>query len=361
MFTTLLLTLLSVSAVSGCLPSPGGPNCTSPSGNFNVSAFQLYPENADFDPNRCVTYFSVLYNATVAVYDVAKNKVVDTISIPELTGNQALHASGVQMDGRDQLSIVINAGAAFNTEGKDISGDNFLIKYDLAKKTVAFKFNLTAVTNGAYGGYQDVEHDKDGNSFVLGTYPSSIIRVSAEGENAVAWYKAPSPNQTAHGYTGLVMHGNKLIVSDGQDGQLYSFDSQARTGEPVRIPLEAAAGNETVGQNLDGLYMPSLHKGNVILASDNIAGTVVLRSKNWTSVEKLGTIPNPLVDQNGSTVASVQIAQRIYSVTQYFQDAANPVPGTFAGNRTDFPLYDITEQVQKLLDRTAGRGTRREL
>ena len=292
---------------------------------------------------------SVLYNATVAVYDATTNKVVDTISIPELSGKPALHASGVQMDGLDKLSIMINAGAAFDTEGKDISGDNFLVKYDLEKKQTVFKSNLTAVTNGVYGGYQDIEHDKVGNSFVLGTFPSSIIRVSADGKEAVPWYLSPSPNNTVHGYTGLVMRENKLIVADGQDGQLYSFDSQAEKGVPVRIPL--AARNETIGQNLDGVYMPTLHKGTIILVSDNSAGTVVLRSKDgkWESAEKVGTVANPLVAQGGFTVASVQIAERIYSVTEFFLDAANKVPGTNAGNRTDFPLYDITDEVQKLL------------
>lgn len=294
-------------------------------------------------------YCSVVYNATVAVYDAAKNEVVDTISIPELSGNPVLHASGVQMDGPDRLSIMINAGAAFDTEGQDISGDNFLVKYDLEKKETIFKSNLTAVSKGIYGGYQDIEHDKAGNSFVVGTFPSSIIRVNADGTETVPWYLSPSPNKTTHGYTGLVMSENKLIVADNLDGQLYSFDSQAEKGVPVRIPLSPR--NETLGQNIDGVYMPSLHNGNVILVSDNSAGTIVLRSKDakWESAEKIGTVPNALVAQGGFTVASVQIAERIYSVTEFFLDAANKVPGTSAGNRTEFPLFDITDQIQKLL------------
>lgn len=40
-------------ALASCVPH----RCPSPAGDLTVSAFQLYPENADFDTKRCVAYF----------------------------------------------------------------------------------------------------------------------------------------------------------------------------------------------------------------------------------------------------------------------------------------------------------------
>jgi hypothetical protein len=96
------------------------------------------------------------------------------------------------------------------------------------------------------------------------------------------------------------------------------------------------------------LHLPSLYAGTVLLVSDNTNGTVVLRSSNgkWKSAENLGTIPNPYLNQGGFTVASVQISDSFNAVNEFFGDAIN---GTLPGNRTSFPLRDITEEVETLL------------
>ena len=59
-FSTPLFCLVS------CIPNYKGththhPKCPPFSGNFSISAYQLYPENGDFDFNACVLYTGYAY------------------------------------------------------------------------------------------------------------------------------------------------------------------------------------------------------------------------------------------------------------------------------------------------------------
>ncbi|KAF4996348.1 hypothetical protein FDECE_12492 [Fusarium decemcellulare] len=340
------IALLSASATV-VLGRSSGSHCASISGDVTINSFQLYPENVGFDESRCSVYFSSVYNATIAVWDPYVNAVIDSIKFKGLSGNPLLHASGVKVDPLGRLSVVIDAGAAFDTEGKDISGDNFLVKYDLKSRRELWRRNLTAVTNGVYSGFQDIEHDSHGNTFVIGTFPSSIIRVSANNEKATPWYLAKPPDHTKHGYTGAVSIGDYIIVPDNTDGQLYRFNKNDKSGKRFKVSL--SSGNKPIGTGLDGAFLPPSYHGTVLLVSDNSNGTIVLRSadRKWSRAQKLGVIPNRFLTAGGSTVASFQVGSSIYSVTEYFGDSK--VPGTLAGNRTKFPLVDITKQVEALL------------
>ncbi|KAM0740754.1 hypothetical protein ACQRIT_005938 [Beauveria bassiana] len=345
MYFFVLAALFGLSASRAC---PAWNGCASPRpGDLDISSYQLYPENACFDTTRCVAYLSVCFNASVAVYDPVKNEVTNTISFPGLSGDATLHSTGVRVDPLGHLSVVINAGAAFDTFGKDLSGNNFLVKYDLKTNQTILTANLTAVSNGAYGGFQDVQHTKNGDSFVLGTYGrSSILRVSADGSEIIPWFVGP-PLGASDGFSGLALQGHNLIVANQADGQLYRFDTRRRqAGIPVRIPL--GAGNETIGQDLDAVYMPPRYNGRILLVSRYNLGTVVLcsRDASWTFAEKLGTIPNPYREQGALSVATVQMGARLYSVNLFSNDAK--VQGSNAGNRTDHPLQDISDEVDKL-------------
>ncbi|EFQ27717.1 hypothetical protein CGRA01v4_02877 [Colletotrichum graminicola] len=352
MINTLAVFLPALLALPASLASPisssASKDCAPVSGDKTISAFQLYPENADYDTKRCVAYLSVLYNATVAVWDPSANSIVDTISLSGLSFNPLLHASGVRRDPLDRLSIIVDAGSAFDTSGQNIAGDNFLVKYDLSSRQELWRRNLTAVTGGVYGGFQDTAHAADGTTFALGTYPSSIIRVSADGGDAAAWYLRTPPDHTVHGFSGLVTSpdGRSLLVVDSSDGQMYRFNLSAAEGTPVRVPLSGAA---LIGTALDGVSIPSRYNGTVILVSDDAAGTVVLRSRDasWDEAEVLGTVPGPLTAEGAASVTTVQIGGSVYAVSEWFTDAI--VPGTLAGNRTEWPLVDITAKVDALL------------
>ncbi|KAM3458662.1 hypothetical protein MY3296_000420 [Beauveria thailandica] len=288
---------------------------------------------------------SVCFNASVAVYDAVKNEVTNIISFPGLSGDATLHSTGVRVDPLGHLSVVVNAGAAFDTFGKDLSGNNFLVKYDLERNQTIFTANLTAVSNGAYGGFQDVQHTENGESFVLGTYGrSSILRVSADGSQVMPWFVGP-PLGSSDGFSGLALRGHDLIVANQADGQLYRFDTRREEGVPVRIPL--GSGNETIGQDLDAVYMPPRYGGRILLVSRYNLGTVVVRSRDasWRFAEKLGTIPNPYREQGALSVATVEMGARLYSVNLFSNDVK--VQGSNAGNRTVHPLQDISDEVEK--------------
>ncbi|KAF9874899.1 hypothetical protein CkaCkLH20_07593 [Colletotrichum karsti] len=344
-----VLPLLALPAAQACpTKQQSNTTCGQVSGNKTVNSFQLYPENADFDTKRCVAYFSVLYNTTVASWNPVTSEI-QTIEIPGLSFDSELHTSGVRVDPLDRLSIIVDAGSAFDTEGKNITGDNILVKYDLTEKKVLWQRNLTEVTGGVYGGFQDTAHGADGTTFALGTFPSSIIRVSPDGSEATAWYLKTPADHTIHGLSGLVSapDGKSILVADSSDGQLYRFDITAATAPtPVRVPLTSAS---IIGSALDGVSIPSRYNGTVILVSDNVNGTVVLHSADakWESAAVVGTVPNGYLADGGSTVATVQIGGSVYAVTEWFGDAK--VVGTLAGNRTEWPLVDITANIDGFL------------
>ncbi|KAF4912059.1 Core trichothecene cluster (CTC) protein 14 [Colletotrichum fructicola] len=350
-FLTYLLPLLALPAVQPCPTKHQNTTCGSVSGNQTVNAFQLYPENADFDEKRCLAYFSVLYNASVATWNPYTSEI-KTIELPGFSFDSELHSSGVRVDPLDRLSIIIDAGSAFDTAGQNITGDNILVKYDLTEEKVLWQRNLTEVTGGVYGGFQDTAHGPDGTTYALGTFPSSIIRVSPDGSEATAWYLKTPADHTIHGFSGLVAapDGKSILIADSSDGQLYRFNldtaSNATAPAPARVPLTLAS---TIGSALDGASIPSRYKGTVILVSDNVDGTVVLHSADakWDSAAVIGTVPNAYLAEDGSTTATVQIGGSVYSVTEWFGD--DKVAGTLAGNRTEWPLVDITADIDAFL------------
>lgn len=292
----------------------------------------------------------MLYNATAIAWDPYKNEVIHTFQAPGLSGDPLLHASGVRVDALDRLSLIIDAGASFDSNGENIQGDNLLVKYDLRDNSLLWQANLTNVTGGVYSGYQDSESDEAGNTFALGTFPSSLIKVSADGKSATPWYLLEPANHTVRGFTAIVRKGSFFVVSDSSDGQLYRFDARASKGTPIHIPISNTDGSEakSLGSLLDGMNMPSLYAGTVILLSENKNGTIVLRSSDgsWESAKNLGVIPNPFFSDGGYSVASVQIADSIYAVPEFFGDAI----GGKSGNRTKFPLWDITREINRLLE-----------
>lgn len=246
--------------------------------------------------------------------------------------------------------MIVDAGTAFNTAGKNITGANYLVKYDLAAGKILWTADLDAPTQGAYGGFQDVAHAADGTSFALGTFPSSLVRVTADGA-AAAWYLEEPANHTVRGFSGLVPSpdGQALLVSDCSDGQLYRFAMAAAQGVPEVVPLTGAATRLTA--KLDGVSIPARWGGKVLLVTDNAAGTHVLYSRDasWTAAEFRGTVPIPdgLLGTGASATATVQIGGSVYHLFEYFAD--EKVPGTLAGDRSQWPLVDITANVENLL------------
>lgn len=298
---------------------------------------------------------SALYNSSVLVWDPATQKVVKSITFQGLTDKPELHASGIQFDNKKNLlSVMIDAGAAFAPvpEGgsRDISGANVLVKYDLKNNKEVFRTNLSESLQGAFGGFQDIEHDSAGNSFVVGTYPGSIMKVDPQGKvvGKGPWFSAKEFNdKNVPGLTGLAATGDTLLVSDEAGKRLLRFDMKQAQGTPT--PVKIGKDTKLNITDMDGVYMPAMFKRRgeeVLLVSSASAGTTVLRSTDgWKSAENLGLIPNAnMAKDQGFTTATVQMGQRVYHLIEYFLDK---VPEGLT--RSKFPLVDITDKIEQLV------------
>jgi len=294
---------------------------------------------------------SALFNASVVTYDPYKQKVVDTITFEGITHNEKLHIGGVAADPYTNLvTIVVDDAAPFATRGKDVSGDNWIIKYDPDKKSVVWRLNITTYTGGKYGGFQDIETDSRGNTYIVGTFPGTILKVDKAGTAVTPWFVPAEINSTRTGYSGLAAVGDVLLANDGNARELHRFDLTADKGTPTKVNLSPATAPFTAG---DAIYFPPKWGSKVLLAADPSKGVTVLRSKDglWKEAENLGVIPlNVTVAGQGSAVpAAVQVGpDNVFMVIEYFGDAR--VAGTTAGNRTSFPLVDITKEVNALLE-----------
>ncbi|RDA95553.1 hypothetical protein CP533_1227 [Ophiocordyceps camponoti-saundersi (nom. inval.)] len=357
MLTLFLLLPLLASAASVINSTEGLPPCNVSPGNKTITAFRLYPENASFDPATCRVYFSDLWNASIAIWDPVKNKIVGRLTDNRFTGRPDLHASGVKaFVPFDQLSVLYNSGNAFDTRGKNITGQNNLLRYNLQTGEVLWAIDLSLATNNRYGGYQDIAHDSDGNTFVGGTFPPSLLRVDYETQQVTPWYLGP-PNSTLVGINGLAMwEWTKLLAtyaSAYEGSQLVSFGLD-QPGKPTPIPVFRNGTRTRVGKDLDGVTLPPRYGEKVALAADAYAGVVVLYSDDeWKTARKLGVVPTQFRDNATRVVTALQIGEPIFTVYEFFQDATVRAPGqpAGAGNRTMFPLTDITAAVDRLVPR----------
>ncbi|KAB5517539.1 hypothetical protein GE09DRAFT_978903 [Coniochaeta sp. 2T2.1] len=317
-------------------------------GAFNITQYQLYPENADWDEDRCLVWFGALWNASVAVYDPYKDKMVDILEFPGITNSIPEHIGGVSWDKHTGLvSILVDAATPWATNGQDISGDNLLIKYDPSKRQILWNVNLTATSQGRYGAFQDVEHDYHGNTYVVGTYPGTIMKVNPSGKKVTPWYLPPRINYTQKGFSGLAVVENILLSNDA-DGQIYRFDMRKAHGVPVLVRMSPLV----TYQGTDAIYLPPKYGGTVLLVAINRSGVQVVRSKDrkWAACEYLGTIPNPDTPATSGSVTTgvVQMgSDSIYMIDDWTDLPF--VPGQAAGNRTVFPMVDITENIERLL------------
>jgi hypothetical protein len=217
--------------------------------------------------------------------------------------------------------------------------------------SVIYNLNLTSVSQGLYGGFQDVEQDPDSNVYIVGTFPSSILKVNTLGTRVEPWYLPSGPlNHTLAGLSGLAAKGWTLLANDDLSGQLWRFDMRAPKGTPTVVPLSP---NLSLGVS-DAIYLPPLYSGTVLLVAQDEAGVAVLRSKDGTwgasgqVVEHRGVIPwnQTLLAEGFFLTATVQVGNSLYIVPEPFDPAVSPWG---AGNRTDFPFLDITHAVAGLL------------
>ena len=245
---------------------------------------------------------------------------------------------------------MVTAGAPFMTRGQDISGPNFAFLYDPIRDTILWTIDLNSITGGKYSGFQDVDSDPRGNVYVVGTWSSSIIRISPEGKDVKIWYLQNPVNQTRVGFSGIASTGNILLVADknGFNGsRIVRFDATKDIGIPYIVPLTPA--NFSL-EKTDAVYLPPKYNGRVLLVAVQYNGTAVIVSEDgrWDTAEFKGYIPcASAADVAGSQMtANTQIADSLYTVQEWFDWPPN---GSLAGNRTTFPMVDITAEVEALV------------
>ncbi|KAF2709492.1 hypothetical protein K504DRAFT_502218 [Pleomassaria siparia CBS 279.74] len=344
------LTIINAFPVTTQLASRAS-SCADVNGTFVINEQGLYPENANFDAASCQLYLSVVYNASVAVYDPYLGNMT-VIEFANITRNPEFHIDGaVASPYTSTIFILANAAAAFTTQGQDVSGTNMLLQLDPVSRNEISRVNLTETTQGAYGGFQDLEFDMRGNVYVLGTFPGSIVRVEPEanngtGVNVVEWWKVDTPT-TTNGMAGLATfrNSNVLLANDNAgttNSSLVKFDMTQAKGTPVPIPI---SNNRTIAGS-DAMRLPVKYNGTVLLVAVDVAGIEVLRSKDgtWDNAEGLGLVSNNVsAAMGGSVTNTVEIGNRILMVEEFFADGPN------GGNRTQFPFVDITDEVDRLV------------
>jgi hypothetical protein len=291
----------------------------------------------------------------VVQYDPYKNVVQDIFEFPGITETGSEHVSGIHWNKYDGLlSIVVDAVPAFLTDGADVSGTYWLLKFDPVEKQLLWQANLTELTQGKWGGFEGVTTDAEGNSYVVGTYPKSIVYVDKTGKTMLPFYPPQTANTTVHGYTGIASTGDTILVVDNQgvpeessDGNaaIFRFDMRDPLPQPTPVPLTPST---PLGLS-DAIYLPPKYGGTVLLVSLDLIGVTVLRSTDgWVTAEQLGTIESDFAIANAQDLpATFQIGQNLFMIGEYFPGTF--VPGTTAGNRSDFPFFDITAQVEGLL------------
>jgi len=284
----------------------------------------------------------VVWNASVGVYD-PYTKHIEIVEFEGISHNPDYHIGGVQSNPRTNLlSIVVDYWPTFATGGQDLSGANYIMLYDPSTHKLLYKYNLTTVTQGRFGGYGDLEFDPDNNVYVVGGYPSSILKVN-KGKTIDVWYlnKTSIANHTTNGFTGLASNGWTLLASDNASGNLYQFDMRSARGTPVPVRVTPAHKIESS----DAIQLPPRYKGTVLLVAELWKGVSVFRDKKgkWEEAEYLGIVD--WTDPSAVVTAPVQIGDGLYMNLIPFGSA----PGGGAGNLTNFLYYDITDKVEKLL------------
>jgi len=159
---------------------------------------------------------------------------------------------------------------------------------------MAFWVNLTATSQGRYGGFQDVEHDPQRNVFVMGSFPGTLTKVSRDGKSVMPWYLPREIVPKNKGISGIAAVGWTLLAYGEASGELWKFDMRAKKGVPVVVPVIKRSHSLAPS---DAIYLPPKYGGKVLLVAESMVGVSVFRSRDLRSdgAEFLGTVWLPPV------------------------------------------------------------------
>lgn len=143
---------------------------------------------------------------------------------------------------------------------------------------------------------------------------------------------------------GISITGDKVLLYDETQKALISLDLTETPPTAVNVPVSGLPTDETI--DCDGLYRPPKYDGEILLySSDGLGKIIVFRTEDgWETASFAGAVVNTVLD--GWATVTVQISNSIYTNEEYFFDA-----GVWdqPGNRTLFPVVDITSQLESIL------------
>ncbi|UKZ96831.1 uncharacterized protein TrAFT101_011608 [Trichoderma asperellum] len=294
------------------------------------------------------------YNASVAVYDPYRDEY-ELIDFPGITGNDDYTITGIDYDGMGSIYFAATSYTAFvaTTSGNpalaNFTGPNSIIRYDTNTREILWITDLVPIqeevfrqTGNLITGFQDMAEDNQGNTYVIGTFGSIIVKINRNGTPQI-WYEPKYINDTLVS-GGIVRSGDRIVINDRVAPGLLTFDINEPRGYPVYVHLEGFPTNYTGGG--DELLLPSRYGGKVILWSDDFYGTRVVGStNNWKTAEYLRLVPmdDNLSRQGGYTTGSFEAGQAIYSLTEFFQPTRSVKP------KQEFLMVDMTEQIDELV------------
>ncbi|UPX18727.1 uncharacterized protein EKO05_0009019 [Ascochyta rabiei] len=340
-------------------------NCPSLNGSFSLDIYQLYPENSAFDPVGCKLYMSSIYNASVVVYDIYTTKH-QVLTFPGITDTEPYHMAGVDYDASSgAMFFTATSGLGFETNGVDLSGPQKVIKWNTTTMETVYIADLAPFqeqferTFGhATAGFQDIAEDSHGNSYAPASFGGYSIAKIAPNGTVTPFFTTneTAKNATALPYlsSGLVYlpSKSKLLISDGQRGTFVTFETKSRHPVPKLTKISNWPSNYTA-LNCDGIIAPDRYPGQtvVLCAEDYLGGSgaiTVFSSKNdWATAKYLGVVYNSNPSTKGFlTTTAVEITNSIYLNSMPFSDGT-----TFDthGNRSSFPIIDITSQVDTIV------------
>ncbi|KAH6951200.1 hypothetical protein BKA56DRAFT_682257 [Ilyonectria sp. MPI-CAGE-AT-0026] len=342
--------------------------CPPVRGTFTIDLFKLYSESSDWDPINCKYYAGSLFNATVAVYD-PYTKESQILTSPGISHTDPYQISGVSFDAHTgSMFFTANSGIGFLSNGQDLSGPNKIIRWDVRKQEVVYIADLGPFQQefqNLYGhgiaGFEYAAADRYGNAYVAAGYGGNgIAKVWNNGSVSALYYaeKDTDPTLGRFTYTNLAsipLH-DKIIVNDHQLGTFVTFNTSASWSTPtiIKVSNMPSTYNRT---GCDSLTTPTRYHGQQIMlcAVDRLGGsgavTVFQSLDNWQSAKYLGVVYNtsPLAQQGVIVVNALQLSNSIYYVPFFVSDSGNLALELKEGNRTAFPIIDITTEVDSIV------------
>ena len=312
-----------------------------------------------------------MYNDTLVAYDLT-TKATKIIPIPGVTHTSTdnftnWHVDGIDYDpGTGHIFVAASNAEAFlsilspgpgntlvtNYSNANYTGPNRVLVFDPQTDTFLFDVSTAPaqnefqhITGHLTNGFQDmaeIVHTHD--SYAIGTFGNSIVRIPYQSNISELWY-APTVYNATYGFGGIVSYDYKLLVSDAISGGFVVFDTREEDPQPVYVPLQGLP-SDYRPPNADGVYTPAKYCGNIALWSDDYNGTAVYGTNDgWQSAYFIGLISNndPGVYEGSLTTDSFELQDRVYVVTQFFvfDLPARPVK--------NFPLYDITDELEAIV------------